>query len=301
MRGVLLVLPVVLTACVSFSSEGVATSRDGAVADGGGDDAGIPDAAGPDAGDPADADVPADMVDRGLLTRYFIDEAGSGTGPSLLMDSAADPLPLALAYDGGEPVFVEIAGNRGLRWTELGNDGFAGVLLNGTKVHTALDGATAATVEVVLSVEATDPDGSRFSHIGVGADSYFSLESHLDSRVEFHWEGQVKKTSGRWNLDLPSRGRFVAHMVFDTTQNTPRDRLRLYVDGQEVPSNTQDDPLPGDTVTLPGGALYYVLGNREVGGRTFRGTLFYAALYGEALTAQEVAANAARLLVDDDQ
>ena len=68
-----------------------------------------------------------------------------------------------------------------------------------------------------------------------------------------------------------------------------------------------DSTLSGDvaqdqTVDLPDIAdLYFALGNREIGQRAFRGVLYYAALYAEALPPAAVMQNAAALLKNDDR
>ena len=77
------------------------------------------------------------------------------------------------------------------------------------------------------------------------------------------------------------------------------DRVRFYINGafaspadeSMIPLGLQLDDMSED---------HFVLGNREIGGRAFEGTLFYAALYDRALGPAAVDHNAARLQANDD-
>ena len=94
-------------------------------------------------------------------------------------------------------------------------------------------------------------------------------------------------------------GRVVVHVVLDTTQEDPEARVRLYVNASPMPRVGGAVPAQDTPVALEPDT-HYVLGNREVGARSFKGSMFYAAMYTAALSTEEVLHNTALLLVNDD-
>ena len=266
-------------------------------------DASIDAALIPDAGPPPDAlPLPPDdeLVNRGLLTRYFIDEATDGTEPGELTDSAPDPLPLTIEF-ADEGAFIDDAGNRGLRWNALTDQGKAAALLaEDGKVWQGLDGTTTGTIELVVDIDQF-VDGSRLSQIGENQDSgVFTLRIESAGVLAFAWNNA---TGGRatWNVDLVARGRTVLHAVLDTGRNNANERIRLYVDGVEQPSSGGAPParnLAIDIVT--GSETEHILGNRTAGERGVAGTFYYASMYTAALEPAEVLHNVDILVMNDD-
>jgi hypothetical protein len=238
----------------------------------------------------------AGLTSKGLLARYHIDEATSGQLPAKLNDSADAPLALPITY-GAEMGFFE-DGNAGLRWTVTGADGRASAPVDGSKV-TALEGSSTGTIEVVLSLSAVTSNWSRISHIGSSDEvGRFTLLSGEANTLMAWWN--TNDQLGAWNIGLTGLGRVVVHVVLDTNQVTPADRARLYLDGVvQADISGATPPALGAGIELATGR-HYVLGNREVGGRTFMGTLYYAALYTSALDASTVQHHAEILSAADD-
>ncbi len=240
---------------------------------------------------------PPDLVNGGLIVRYFIDEVADGQQVQQLVDSAPNPLPLNLNYDGSNLAFTEVGGNRGLHWSTAGSLARASVLVTDTKIQSALTDAGAVTIEVVVDVDSV-VNTARISHIGQDTDDgHFTLA--WDGTDAQYWQNGAYNT-GRWNVSLNMMGRVVVHLVMDILQEEMTQRTRLYVDGSLVTPN--DAPMfPGtNTPLLSPSGKHYVLGNWEAGGRSFQGTLYYAAMYGSALSQSEISQNAAELLVNDD-
>lgn len=246
------------------------------------------------------------LVDRGLLVRYYLDEAAMGQDPSMVEDAAPDPLPLALDYGlaagGGAPVynlaFAEVDGRRGLAWSDKLRSGGASAPLGGTKLN-ALDGVTAATLEAVFDLDDGGGSGicSRLIQVGVDAFGTFTICLESNQHPSFRLNGsQVEE----WSVDVIARPRAVLHLVMDTSQADPEARVRLFLDGTDVgPGDVMNTPPgDGDVIVLSGGEM--AIGNRESGDASPQGTIFYAAVYGEALTDDEVAGNAQVLLSSDD-
>lgn len=258
---------------------------------------------GPDAEPPPDAaPLPGQntLVSRGLLTRYFLDEATDGAGPIALEDSAPVPLALGITYtSAGE--FTDDDGHRGLRWNAITSDGKAAALLaEDGKVWQALDGSTLGTIEIVVDVDEL-LDGSRLSHIGEGDDSgVFTLRIDDPEGLVFTWNNGASNRVA-WNLDLVAAGRTVLHVVFDSGRTSAAERVRLYVNGVERPSASGVPPGRDEAIELvTGSANVYSLGNREAGERGVKGTFYFAGMYGAALDAAEVMHNYNILLDNDD-
>jgi hypothetical protein len=252
---------------------------------------------------PADAAPlpgPNTLVDRGLLTRYFIDEDTDGTDTMTLEDSGPAPtMSLDIDYDG-QGSFIDDGGNRGVRWNAITQNGTAEAPLpEDGKVWLGLDGSTTGTIEMVIDVDAF-LDGSRLSHIGEGADvGVFTLRIDDPQGLTLTWNNDFNTNRVSWNVDLVAAGRTVLHVVYDSARPTVAERARLYVNGVEQPVDSGTLPGRDETILLPDSAFLYSLGNTEAGNRGVAGTFFYASMYSAALDPAEVAHNF-DILVDDD-
>lgn len=258
------------------------------------------------------------MGDDALVVRYFINQNDSGSGGAgggglTLHDAATDPLHLPVTLDGMQPALGSDGSHWGLSWTETNSAGLPTAPITGTKLvtgATSLNGKDTATIELVLEVTTVHAAGSYLLNIAtapaVDVDDSFSLLATSPSTVQFLWNPSgggpgAGTTAGAWhNFDLSTRK--VVHLVLDTTSNNGGTPVRLYVSGTLV------DTDASVTVTAPGTKTIglapmsdaLTLGNRPGGGRSFVGTLYYAALYYKALTAAEVDNNSAFLANNDD-
>jgi hypothetical protein len=242
-------------------------------------------------------DTTACLFDDDLLVRYFLDEAELGVEPiAEVLDAAPDPLSLTLVTGTAGPTYTSTQCNWGLQWSAAEQDGVAATPVPGTKLE-QLEGRTAATIEVVATVQNVTDWHSRFMHIGAGIEGgRFSLTATHLTTVSFRWHGE---TTFSWAVDdLSQHDRVVLHAVLNTDAADPAERLILYVNGQPQP--------PPGWVVNQGAAITlssnrrFAIGNRDTGGRSFEGTLFYVALYTRALTPGAVARHAQILGLDDD-
>lgn len=263
-----------------------------------------PDGPQPDAGPAPDAATlpdPDTLVDRGLLTRYFIDEDTDGTDTTTLEDSGpALTMPLAIDYDD-EGEFVDDGGNRGVRWNAITPNGTAEAPLpEDGKVWLGLDGSTTGTIEMVIDVDQFQ-DGSRLSHIGETFDSgVFTLRIDDPEGLTLTWNNDNITNRVSWEVDLVAAGRRVLHVVFDSRRVTIAERVRLYVNGVEQPADSGNPPGRDETIELPNGSpFFYSLGNTEAGDRGVAGTFYYASMYSAALDPAEVMHNF-NILDDND-
>lgn len=275
--------------CASFDKSGV--------------DNGKPNVA--DGGNPADASPAGPLLGSGLLVRYYLDDAVPGDEPAQIIDSAPNPLALAVNYAGSDAAFVQDGRNRGILWDEAGNDAtVSAVAGTASKLYGGLNGSTTATLEVVLSVQSALLAGSRvidFSEDIAQADPLFSLEVTDTNTMELDWEGINGDVPGSWSLPFGSLARFVVHLVIDTGQAQAEDRVRLYVNGALATIEDGARAEQNETISVSAAMpVFFGLGNRQTGGRGFAGTMYYAAIYSQALTVAEIEQNVAHLLISDD-
>lgn len=247
------------------------------------------------------------LTDRGLVARYFIDEADSGQMPSALADAAPNPVDLPLTYD---PVMSYVGGGsgRGIEWSIGFHDGFASESIDGTKFRNDLEGTTQVTLEVVFDAEGSAGNADlvfQFQREGdPNADLGISVRDAQYPSIEFNDDVAGADVAAVFDVNVVSIGRTVVHVVIDTTEATTEDRIRLWVDGVEAapftvfPIAILPPDLNETLVFHPTTELN--LGNRPTGDRPFRGQIFYAAVYSAAFTPQEIQDNLAILTLNDD-
>ena len=242
-------------------------------------------------------DVTAAVAPAALLMRYWMEEAASGQAPTQLLDDQASPLNLPITYDGANQTYTVVSTGRGWESTTTNNQGRASILVDGTKLQTTLNGATAATIELVLRVDALNTSASRLFHIGDASESgYLTLSSPDATTLYLYLLGGTLR--GQWNPGFDGT-RAVFHLVYNSTEPTAGNRVRLYKNGALVTKTGGTDPPLNETLSIPNGK-YFAVGNRELCCRSFDGNLYYAAIYDGALTASEVSTNYAALLITDD-
>lgn len=236
------------------------------------------------------------LTDRGLLTRYYMDEAASGQDPTELVDAAADPLNLPIAYTP-EMEWAEEPTGRGIAYSAAGLDGRASILVDGTKVFDGLHGSTTGTIEIVVDVLSVSGSTSRLSHIGLDSEGgRFTLSTHIAGRLFVTINGGG---AGAFPVYLPTTGRVVLHAVLDTAVAEPADRAKVYVNGARLPQMGTSFAGQNELIDLTS-SPHYAIGNRHIGGRTIEGGIYYAALYSVPLTDEEIFDAAGVLLLNDD-
>ena len=241
--------------------------------------------------------VTVDPLPVGLVARYWMEEAASGQAPTQLLDDQTSPLNLPITYDLTNPTYTVLSTGRGWESTTTDNQGRATTLVDGTKLQTALDGATATAIEVVLAIDALSTNSSRIFHIGDASDSgYLTLSSPNATTLYFYSLGGTLR--GQWDPGFDGT-RAVFHLVYDSSEPTAGDRVRLYKNGVLQAKTGGTDPPLNETISVPNGK-YFGIANRELCCRSFDGRMYYAAVYDGALTASEVSTNYAALLISDD-
>jgi hypothetical protein len=280
-----------LAGCNYNPSPGQAGTGDGALPDGPLEDAAT---TGDTAGD--SAVIPL-LVDRGLVVRYFMDEAASGQTPTSLTDSASSPLSLPITF--GQASFIEEGGNRGLNWPASQGSGKAELSLGSTKVNNLLSPARTVTIEVVARITGAGTAGSsNESQIAGlrGGNPDFMLTAIGSTDLRFF---KPFGSEGATWTGVNNQQRMVLHLVFDTTRVDAQQRIELFKNGGVVAKNASAPPTQNSTVGL-GSGDEIMIGNRQSSDRSIQGTIFYVAYYNVALDALEIANNAERLLATDD-
>jgi Concanavalin A-like lectin/glucanases superfamily len=248
------------------------------------------------------------LSDRGLVARYWIDEAATGMPGFFdkLLDSATDPfdLPIFAAF---ALAWVEATTGRGLQWQAAGSFGMANESI-GTSKLAALEGSTTVTVEAVLTLDGLPPYYARILQISPPENVAARLGLRITTggllSMDINDNGGGVDHSGLWNPPLPVNDRIVLHAVMDTSGSAGQDRLRAYVDGVALTSisNFPEPVVPPamEEALNFGPSPYFAIGNRAQGDRGFVGTIHYLALYDSAFTPARVGAAASALAVSDD-
>ncbi len=237
------------------------------------------------------------LIDTGLVIRYYMDEAASGTGPSALSDDSGvgDAFNLDITYDG-HLAFTEDGGNRGLVSDSTGDLQRAlQFIVTADKMDSALTGSTSMTMEVVADISSGAAGTGRVAAINIstGNPHFGFCLTGTDARIYFD-AVQVRS----WTRVT---GRKVYHIVVDTSDGTANNRVLLYVDGSLDSSIDIDaNPTQNDTIDVDAARLW--LFNRGLGNyqRSIIGTIYYVALYSSALTSGNVSDNYDILTADDD-
>jgi hypothetical protein len=248
---------------------------------------------------------PGVLDDSGLLARYYLDEADSGTAPTEALDAA--PRPLALPIEYVMALSYTTDGNhRGLNWTTAGDDGGPRIPIIDTKIL-ELSGSMTGTIEAVARIDQAISTGSRLVHTGLDSSWHFSLaaRSALDIDIpvvaQFELTTDVGNPSVSYPIDF-TVGRVVLHAVLDTSLPTQDERMKLYLNGVLVDPAVDPVPVyptPNEVIAFVGDEAF-ALGNRLINDRSIEGTLFYGAYYTVAFSAEQVANNVAVLTANDD-
>lgn len=247
------------------------------------------------------------LTDRGLVVRYYLDEAGAGQGPVTVVDSVDVPLrfDLNMTYAGpADPVWYEEGTGRGLQWSTEGRGGGACADLAGSELFNRLNGLSAATIEAVVTGLNGTGGGSRILDMSHDITWDFSLGLNDAGQVIF---GINNAGSGVprswWAVSLMQRTGMT--LVFDSTQAVVVDRVRLYINGVLRTEDDVDGVPPTDVpldITL---SEQLCIGNRESMtansyDRSPVGKISYVAIYEVALSDNELSANSMLLLERDD-
>jgi hypothetical protein len=237
------------------------------------------------------------LSDDGLVARYFIDSDDPAT---LLLDSAPSPVSLDILTGGGQPVFTIDGVGRGLLWTTLAAGGIA--VKGGPammKLQTALNGERTATLEVLAKIASATTAGSLIA--GVYTDTY-QLSLHVSNLANIN--ATVGTTSGfRWPAILGSASPpRVFHLVFDSQNPISSERLVMFINGVPIA------PSPGSTSLNANEQLNFPVPPAATIGATpdgniddsINGSVFYYAVYSEALSLAQVQAHSEILNISSD-
>ncbi|EYE99966.1 Hypothetical protein CAP_2057 [Chondromyces apiculatus DSM 436] len=201
----------------------------------------------------------------------------------------------------GDDGLRDLDGHKGFLWGLESSDTLASVPVAGSKIQTALSDSSQVTLELVVAIaDGITPFGSALTYLGTTGDyGRLDLRFTPPQTLQFYWKNQLVQS---WKAFVQER--CVLHVVIDTSETSAPDRVRMYRNGSLLTPYDGANPSPvdlpvNDRITIEANDRY-VLGNRSTGDRSPRGVMYYSALYAAALNANDVAANAALLLLDDD-
>ena len=249
------------------------------------------------------------------IARYWVNEAASGQSPTTIADSEASPVNLSITYVSDTPAYTSIAAGRGLDFPTGNVDtagAFSGTLSGGNKIFDALDGATQATMEVVVEITTAMLNGDIADPINIFG--VYDFDGSDDPLGMFWWgnklvvdyDGPSGYTAEEYNEATSglSAGVHVFHYVLDTPNATQASRQRLYMDGNLLTPSAASTPTQDSTIDIPTATSHIVsLGGWQdyvdVGGG-FAAAIYYAALYDVALTDTQIDSQATALAASND-
>lgn len=235
------------------------------------------------------------LSDEGLVARYFLDEAASGTGPTMALDSAEEPFHLPLEYVEQTMHYASAFGHRGLAFDVAGADDGARAPIGVSKFD-GLEGVTQLTFELVVRLDDAVGSDSRLVHFGRTDSGTATLGSNDPDQLQFAWNNTVVR---EWDYSPFNDGvAHVVHVIVDTGAGNDGSRIRLLVDGSELPPDIVSEVGLGEPASVHPDA-FFALGNRNQD-RSMQGILFYAAIYGAAISDETVASHVSLLTNDDD-
>jgi hypothetical protein len=241
-----------------------------------------------------------DLVDEGLIARYFLDEGPAAMKPMFAIDSGPAPgVDLSLVRVGTQPTYVEPnPRHSGLQFDTVNVAGGAFATID-NKINDTLElDSKNATLEVVLEITnaGSGSDTSSVFWIGDNANlGDLALLASLDRGFIFAFNDQETFAWKPESFD----GSHVLHVVVDTELGNPAERVEMFIDGVSTPSTGGNAPSEDASASFPNGGRI-VIGNREDGDSSPQATIYYAAVYAGALTDEQIANNALVLSSDDD-
>ena len=243
------------------------------------------------------------LVDTGLLGRYYFDEAASGTAPTQIDDFSGNAYHLTPDYGSGNMAYTEVSGNRGLESTSVTGTQRAAHRLNDSSdtVRDGIDGSTTATLEMVFDPDSFTGSGSRIWGLNGGSGENGSFILKATSTTSYTVAINNTDSPG-FNPSISARA--VVHVVFDSTEGTQDDRVRVYVNGSLNQSLGADMSIGSSATITLGSSMDLIALNRANStsyDRSMDGRFFYSAIYSSALTSGNVSTNYTILSSDDDE
>lgn len=240
-----------------------------------------------------------------VSTRYYFDEAASGTSPTTVEDYGGTNLDLASDFDTGTMSYSEPSANhRCLESTDAAGDHVSRFDIDGGDRYDDLGTITGITIEIVVDVDVGNSNNGRIAVINdtFGSNPEIGLTANASSFLAW-WKGTQIRS---WSL-AGSTGKHLWTLVYDTTEAIAADRLKIYKDGSDFTSSTSADNniASSDTLGLDYNYDEFFIFNRDAGytylQRSIDGRIFYVAVYATVLTTSQISNNDTVLDASDDQ
>ena len=236
-----------------------------------------------------------------LLGEWLFNEAASGTAPTSILDySAGTAVNLTPTYTS-TAAWSAIGAGRGLGLGTLGTAGALSAALGTNKIQSGINGGKLLTWEVVINY-AGFPGGQGGSTIcDIGDAASGAQMGVYSSSDDTKWEIWISNNGTVMNgtITKPSAGTHVFHLVVDTNQATFAGRLVAYVDGSAV-TVTSTGGLAQNTTLSVVSTSKVCVGFAVTSDFGSNGTVYYLAVWNEALSAATVAQRALTLKGNND-
>lgn len=174
---------------------------------------------------------------------WLYDEASSGTTPTTVADSLASPVDLTITYGAGGAWTSIAAGNGLSEGAAAATHAQSATGQNATKL--ACLGTTTWTIEIVISLPFSGTDRVFFSCNDADTNAAtVTLASFWQTGNKLTIYLDQISFAGTFDVSGLSSGAHVVHVVYDSTQATAADRLKLYIDGTVRTLTVEGGSLP---------------------------------------------------------
>jgi hypothetical protein len=246
------------------------------------------------------------MAAYSVVARWLLDEASTGSGPSSASDQTGNGNTLTIDYNSGDAEWTSIAGGNGVDFTSTacttgGKLELSGIDATGN-IGSSFDSVTEASCIFVADIDAGDPNAARIFQIGTASGNGDLGVVHYGSNLAVRWDYESGASGDEvWFPGIQGAGLTVVHIVFDTTQATASDRVKVYYDG--VQQSDTAGTYPDQNVDLSGinaSSRYMTIGNRNSKNRNVDGRIYYLEIGTGQLTPTQISDTDTALSASND-
>lgn len=240
-----------------------------------------------------------------MATPVVLYKFNEGSGTSVSDTSAGTAVNLALTNGTGSAWTSIASGNGWATGTHTGNDttiACKSAALNGTKIETALNGATSMTYEFVINVPAGGATGGGGVVDLVGTvGGLIGIYKKANAHTWELWFPDNTSTEG-YTVPMPTAGTTTTvHMTVDTTSAVAANRVPLVRYNDVSQTVTTVAGTAQNTAQTINSAYKLLVANLDESvGWTTTATWYYLAIYSSVLSAADITAHTAALAANNN-
>ena len=240
-------------------------------------------------------------TEHDTIIQYYLDEAGSGTGPVAILDASSTQYHLPILYGTGNANYTTTNNNRGFELTSLATTALIGKWLGNEstdKIRSIIHGAKQLTFEFVVRVDTYNASCGRI--FGLQDSTKNTGQGPMITACSQNvWEVRVNNIIADTFI-LNASTRTVVHVVIDTTQAIAADRIKVYQNGSLISSTLVTQLALNAPITLVPDMMLVLFNRPFDNNRSWDGVIYEAAMYKTAFIQSRIQTHATTLLARDD-